>query len=72
MQELDAVEAKQVKTILAQLHPKHPARQACEQGKSLLDIARCVDAKQPGMLRALLDVQRRRAPLVHAASDRQH
>ena len=63
MQELDAVEAKQVRTILSQLHPKHPARQACEQGRSLLDIARCVDAKQPGMLRALLDinVQRRRA-----------
>ncbi len=62
MQELDAVEAKQLEAILAPLPPTHPARQARRKGLSLIDIAHCAGPKQPEVVRSLLDlyVQRRR------------
>ena len=61
MQELDAVETKQLEAILAPLPDGHPARQARRKGLSLIDIAHCA-GQEPQVVRSLLDlyVQRQR------------
>jgi len=62
MQELDAVEFKQLEAILSRLPDAHPARQARREGLSLIDIAHCAGPKEPELVRSLLDlyVQRQR------------
>jgi hypothetical protein len=62
MQELDAVEARQLEAILSGLPPAHPAREARRRGLSLIDIAHCAGPQEPEVVRSLLDlyVQRRR------------
>ena len=56
MHDLDISEVRQVMKILRRLSPGHPARKACDEGRSLIDIAHCVDGMQPDVLRPLLEL----------------
>lgn len=66
MQELDSAEVRKIRQILRPLSPAHPARRACDEGRSLIEIAHCVEGMRPEVLRPLLELnatrcKRRRA-----------
>ena len=65
MQELDAVESKQVDAILSRLPPAHPANEARRKGLSLIDIAYCAGLQEPEVARSLLDLYVERRRLSH-------
>lgn len=56
MQDFDISEVRKVRKILRHLSPVHPARRACDEGRSLIDIAHCVEGMQPDVLRPLLEL----------------
>jgi hypothetical protein len=59
---LDDFEVQKVKRILRPLPAGHPARRALSEGRSIVEIAHCVQGMRPDVLRPLLDlnVQHRR------------
>jgi hypothetical protein len=55
MNELNEAETRKIRSILSALSPGHPARKACSEGRSLIDIAHCI-GMQPDVLRELLEL----------------
>lgn len=56
MAELDELEVLKVKRILRSLPAGHPARLALNEGRSIVEIAHCVEGMRPDVLKPLLDL----------------